>query len=76
MSWGYDMALISIKPTKRSGSLGLEYSDVMLLDEDRMITKLMLTQYGSVMVYCGRDMVGFYNGYVEDLLVGLGWNEC
>ena len=37
MSWGYDMALISIKPTKRSGSLGLEYSEVLLLDEDRLI---------------------------------------
>ena len=76
MSWGYDMALISIKPTQRSGSQGLEYSEVLLLDEDRMITKLMLTQYGSVMVYCGRYMVGFYNCYIEDLLVGLGWNEC
>lgn len=70
------MALISIKPTQRSGSLGLDYSDVLLLDEDRMITKLMLTQYGSVMVFCGRDMKGFYNGSIDDLMVGLGWNKC
>lgn len=69
------MALISIK-AHEGRDMGLRFDDVMSLDSLYMVTKLMLTQYGSVMVYCGRDMVGFYNGYVEDLLVGLGWNEC
>ena len=75
MSWGYSMALISIKAHK-GRDMGLRFDDVMSLDSLYMVTKLMLTQYGSVMVFCGRDMKGFYNGSIDDLMVWLGWNKC
>lgn len=70
------MSLISIKPTQRTGSLSLKFEDVVRLDSLKMVTKLSLTKYNSVMVYCGRDMEGFYNGCINDLLKGLGWNRC
>lgn len=69
------MALISIK-AHEGRDMGLRFDDVMSLDSLYMVTKLMLTQYGSVMVFCGRDMMGFYNGSIDDLMVGLGWNKC
>ena len=75
MSWGYSMALISIK-AHEGRDMGLRFDDVMSLDNLYMVTKLMLTQYGSVMVLCGRDMKGFYNGSIYDLMVGLWWNKC
>lgn len=69
------MVLISIKADK-GRDMGLSFDDVIRLDSLYMVTKLMLTQYGSVMVFCGRDMKGFYNGSINDLTVGLGWNKC
>lgn len=69
------MALISIK-AHEGRDMGLRFDDVMRLDSLYMVTKLMLTQYGSVMVFCGRDMKGLYNGSIDDLMVGLGWNKC
>lgn len=68
------MGLISIKADK-GRNMGLSFDDVIRLDSLYMVTKLMLTQYGSVMVFCGKDMKGFYNGSIDDLQVGLGWNK-
>lgn len=68
------MGLISIKANK-GRDMGLSFDDVIRLDSLYMVTKLMLTQYGSVMVFCGKDMKGFYNGSIDDLQVGLGWNK-
>lgn len=68
------MGLISIKADK-GRDMGLSFDDVIRLDSLYMVTKLMLTQYGSVMVFCGKDMKGFYNGSIDDLQVGLGWNK-
>lgn len=65
------MGLISIKADK-GRDMGLSFDDVIRLDSLYMVTKLMLTQYGSVMVFCGKDMKGFYNGSIDDLQVGLG----
>lgn len=68
------MGLISIK-TDKGRDMCLSFDDVIRLDSLYMVTKLMLTQYGSVMVFCGKDMKGFYNGSIDDLQVGLGWNK-
>lgn len=68
------MGLISIKADKGRDK-GLSFDDVIRLDSLYMVTKLMLTKYGSIMVFCGKDMKGFYNGSIDDLRVGLGWNK-
>lgn len=52
----------------------LSYRDVIELDKLEKVTKLTKTSYGSVMVYCGKDMKGFYNGTVGSLVRGLGWS--
>lgn len=52
----------------------LSYRDVIELNKVETITKLTKTSYGSVMVYCGKDMKGFYNGTVGSLVRGLGWS--
>lgn len=69
------MALISIKPCSR-GADSLDYYDVLSLDEITPITRLTEIPNGSLMVYCGKTFKGFYNGYHDDLLEGLGWNRC
>ena len=52
----------------------LNYRDVIELNKVETVTKLTKTQYGSVMVYCGQEMKGFYNGTVGSLVRGLGWS--
>ena len=52
----------------------LSYIDVIELNKVEMVTKLTKTQYSSVMVYCGQEMKGFYNGTVGSLVRGLGWS--
>lgn len=69
------MALINIKPCSR-GADSLDYYDVLSLDEITPVTRLAEIPNGNLMVYCGKDFKGFYNGYHGDLLVGLGWNRC
>lgn len=69
------MALINIKPCSK-GAGSLDYYDVLSLDEITPITRLAQIPNGSLMVYCGKDFKGFYNGYHDDLLEGLGWNRC
>ena len=69
------MALINIKPCSK-GADSLDYYDVLSLDEITPVTRLAQIPNGSLMVYCGKDFKGFYNGYHDDLLEGLGWNRC
>lgn len=69
------MALISIKPCSK-GADSLGYYDVLSLDEITPITRLAEIPNGSLMIYCGKDFKGLYNGYHGDLLEGLGWNRC
>lgn len=52
----------------------LSYRDVIELNKVETVTKLTKTQYDSVMVYCGQEMKGFYNGTVGSLVRGLGWS--
>lgn len=52
----------------------LSYRDVIELNKVETVTKLTKTQCGSVMVYCGQEMKGFYNGTVGSLVRGLGWS--
>lgn len=68
------MALINIRPCSR-GVDSLDYYEVLSLDEITPITRLAEIPNGSLMVYCGKDFKGFYNGYHGDLLEGLGWNK-
>lgn len=73
MNWGCSMALLTFGTTPRK-NMSLSYRDVIELDKLDKVTKLMKTQYGSVMVYCGQEMKGFYNGTVGSLVRGLGWS--
>lgn len=67
------MALLTFGTTPRK-NMSLSYNDVIELDKLEKVTKLTKTSYGSVMVYCGQEMKGFYNGTVGSLVRGLGWS--
>lgn len=69
------MALINIKPCFRKDE-SLDYNDVLSIDTISPVTRLTEIPNGSLMVYCGKDFKGFYNGYHGELLEGLGWNRC
>jgi hypothetical protein len=69
------MALINIKPCFRKDE-SLDYNEVLSIDTISPVTRLTEIPNGSLMVYCGKDFKGFYNGYHGELLEGLGWNRC
>jgi len=56
------MALINIKPCFRKDE-SLDYNEVLSIDTISPVTRLTEIPNGSLMVYCGKDFKGFYNGY-------------
>lgn len=68
------MVKLKINPSS-STSVSLTTNDIIVINKSETVTRLTEISNGGIMVFCGKDMVGFYNGDVNYLIRSLGWSK-